>query len=479
MSQHKPYKKYKPSGIPWLGDIPEYWEISKAKHILTQKKKTLNPELNCGSISFGRIVYKDNDRIPLETKATYQELLKGEFLINPLNLNFDLKSLRTGLSKIDVVVSSGYIVLKNNTNFNKNYLRWLLHQFDISFMKTLGDGVRQTLSYSDLKNTDFPYIIDKEEQAAIANFLDYKTAKIDRFIRKKKQLIKLLNEQKTAIINDAVTKGIPSKDAMHCVSTTKTKPSGIDWLDDASTGSAQGIPEHWEVRKLKYAIKDKLKYGANEPGGDLQLNDPRYIRITDFDKSGILRNDTFCSLNSELAKPYLLKAGDILFARSGGTVGKTFQFKNYEGAACYAGYLIKAEPNIKIILSDYLFQFTNSAVYENWKNFIFNKATIENIGADKYCNLPIIIPPLHEQVAIVAHIEKETAIINKTIATIEKEIALVEEYKTALIAEAVTGKIDVREYKVPEHIEEETFEDLEYTIELNEEYDDNPINTHN
>lgn len=169
MKTIKPYTKYKPSGIAWLGDIPEHWQISKAKHVLFQKKKTLNPNLNCGSISFGKIVYKDNERVPLETKATYQELLNGEFLINPLNLNFDLKSLRTGLSTIDVVVSTGYIVLQNSPNFNKKYLKWLLHQFDVSFMKTLGDGVRQTLSYTDFKNTDLPYI-SLTEQTAIGQF---------------------------------------------------------------------------------------------------------------------------------------------------------------------------------------------------------------------------------------------------------------------------------------------------------------------
>lgn len=151
----------------------------------------------------------------------------------------------------------------------------------------------------------------------------------------------------------------------------------------------------------------------------------------------------------------------MLFARSGGTVGKTFQFKNYNGLACYAGYLIKAEPNEKNILSDFLFQYTNSGIYEQWKNFILNKATIENIGADKYSLLPVIIPPVPEQTAIISYIEKETAIINQTIANIEKELALVQEYKTALIAEAVTGKIDVRNYEVSASIAAESYEELE------------------
>jgi type I restriction enzyme, S subunit len=95
-------------------------------------------------------------------------------------------------------------------------------------------------------------------------------------------------------------------------------------------------------------------------------------------------------------------------------------------------------------------KYTNSGAYEQWKGFIFNKATIENIGADKYNILPVIVPNTPEQKAIVSYIETGTAKIDKTISTIEKEISLVEEYKTALIAEAVTGKIDVRDFEIPQ-----------------------------
>src|SRR5690554_247818 len=107
------YPKYKDSGVEWLGEIPEHWEVRRFKHILKEKKITHNVELNCGSISFGKVVYKDDEKIPVSTKKSYQVLNKGEFLINPLNLNYDLKSLRIGLSDKDVVVSSGYIIVQN------------------------------------------------------------------------------------------------------------------------------------------------------------------------------------------------------------------------------------------------------------------------------------------------------------------------------------------------------------------------------
>ena len=213
------------------------------------------------------------------------------------------------------------------------------------------------------------------------------------------------------------------------------KPSGIEWLGD--------IPSHWEVKKLKYLLKKKLKYGANEVAEFDNREFPRYIRITDFADDGVLKDDTFKSLPLHIAKDYLLDDGDILFARSGATVGKTFQFKNYSGLACFAGYLIKATPNRKLLLSDFLYYFTKSSSYLMWTNRIFNQATIQNIGADKYSILEIPLPPLPEQQAIVAHIEKEMERIDYIIQQTEKEMELMKEYKQALISEAVTGKIRV------------------------------------
>jgi restriction endonuclease S subunit len=194
---------------------------------------------------------------------------------------------------------------------------------------------------------------------------------------------------------------------------------------------------------LKYLTKEKLKYGANESAEQENHKHPRYIRITDFGEDGKLRDDTFKSLPYEVAEDYLLEDGDILFARSGATVGKTFQFKNYEGLACYAGYLIKASPSEGKILSDFLYLFTQSGLYNNWKNSIFIQATIQNIGADKYSVLEIPFPSIEEQKQIVKFIETATSKIDATVTKIEKEIGFMREYRTALISETVTGKIRV------------------------------------
>lgn len=446
------YSEYKNSGVEWLHAIPSHWKIVKAKRIFheTSIKNYPNEPLLAATQSKGVIpksLYENTTVTATKNFETLKFVRKGDFVIS-------LRSFQGGIeyAHYQGIISPAYTILEPQEEVIHKYYRYLLKsKHYISGLTLLVTGIRegQNIDTGKFKDSFLP-LPSPHEQTVIAAFLDFKTAKIDRFIRKKKQLIKLLNEQKAAIINQAVTKGLDPN--------VKMKDSGIEWLGN--------IPDHWEVRKLKYCLNSKLKYGANEPGGDLQLDDPRYIRITDFDKSGKLREDTFCSLKSDLAEPYLLKEGDVLFARSGGTVGKTFQFKDYKGKACYAGYLIKAEPNPLIVSSDFLFQFTNSGVYEQWKNFIFNKATIENIGADKYSTLPVIIPSIPEQVQIVEFIIIETVMINKTISTIEKEIALVQEYKTALIAEAVTGKIDVRDFVVPEVVDDETYEDIEEDLNM-------------
>ena len=209
---------------------------------------------------------------------------------------------------------------------------------------------------------------------------------------------------------------------------TAYKPSGIKWIGD--------IPEHWECNVLKRYLKGALKYGANESAELDNPDYPRYIRITDITLDGKLKEDTFKSLEPEKAKDYLLKKGDVLFARSGATVGKSFLF-DYDINACFAGYLIKATCSNKLN-PKFLFYYTLSKNYDNWRNSVFVLSTIQNIGADKYAVLPLCIPPAPEQEAIVAYLEKATANIDAYIKQTEQEINTLNELKQAEIAQVVT-----------------------------------------
>jgi len=208
------------------------------------------------------------------------------------------------------------------------------------------------------------------------------------------------------------------------------KDSGVEWLGE--------IPKHWEVKKLKFLITEPLKYGANESA---ELNDkdcPRFIRITDIAEDGSLREETFRSLPHDLAKPFILKTGDILFARSGATVGKTFMYREHWGIACYAGYLIRARLKISKAIPEFISYFANSSIYWDWISSIFIQATIQNVSAEKYANLSLPVPPLTEQKSIAHFLDRETSKLDKLIAKKQRFIELLQEKRTALISHAVT-----------------------------------------
>ena len=200
----KPNQEMKDTRIKWIGKIPKSWKTTKLKYIFSEKKSLYNPDLNSGSISYGRVVYKDDEKILGSTKESYQAVLDGEFLINPLNLNYDLKSLRIAKSRINVVVSQGYIVLTIKEGFIPDYYEYLLRIFDVVYMKSLGHGVRQTISFTHLK--DQVLIIPPiQEQQKIVKFLDEQTKLIDKICSIEEKRLELLKEYRKSLVSHTVS----------------------------------------------------------------------------------------------------------------------------------------------------------------------------------------------------------------------------------------------------------------------------------
>lgn len=419
------------SWYEYTKEIPRNWDILPNIAIFDERIKKNNSNEELLSVTIGKGIIRQTDvenkkDISNEDKSNYKLVKVGDIAYNKMRM----WQGSVGYSQYRGIVSPAYIVVKPKLEINAKYFHYLFRtDYFKNYSRRFSYGLcddQLNLRYGDFKSM-YSIVPPLETQNKIAEYLDKKQEQAEQFIAKQKKIIELMKEQKKAIINQAVTKGINPD--------VKMKDSGVEWLEE--------IPEHWEVRKLKYLLKTKLKYGANESA---ELDDkelPRYIRITDFGDNGELREETFKSLSLDRAKDYYLEDGDILFARSGATVGKTFQFKNYNGKACFAGYLIKATVNNRIILSDYLYLYTKSNAYEDWKSSIFNKATIENIGADKYSILDITIPMVEEQKEIVVYIEEKTAKIDTAISKAEQEIKLTKEYMESLIYNAVTGQIRV------------------------------------
>lgn len=418
----------------WLGEFPAHWQVLRIKNLFQEidsRSETGSEELLSVSHYTGvtlkreSLESEDDHLTNAESLVGYKLVQQGDLVINiMLAWNGSL-----GISPYNGITSPAYCVYRIKGDNNPEYFGYLFstNLFKGEFRRHSTGIIDSRLRlYSDKFFSIFTIVPPKYEQDEIVQYIKAQEEKINLFIQKKQRFIDLLREQRQIVIHQVVTKGLNQK--------VKLKSSSIEWLGD--------IPIHWEIRRLKECLIGKLKYGANESGEEYNPTWYRYIRITDFSVNGKLSDENKLSLSPEIGAEYELQEGDILFARSGATVGKTFQFHyvSEEEKYCYAGYLIKATPDENIILSDFLLNYTNSKAFENWKNSIFNKATIENIGADKYSVLKIPIPPIEEQKQIVAHIKNETATIDTAIAKAEREIELIREYKEAMIAEAVMGK---------------------------------------
>lgn len=230
------------------------------------------------------------------------------------------------------------------------------------------------------------------------------------------------------------------------------KPTGVKWLEE--------IPAQWEVRKLKYLSNLPIRNGVGESGDQDNPEWPRYIRITDIAGARSLRSDTFRSLPPEVAAEAPVAQGDILFAAVGATVGKSYLHENANGPACYAGYLVKFSPS-PLCMASFISYWTESQSYWDQIRIGSVQSTIPNFSASRYRELVAPLPPLGEQREIVTYLDRETSKIdvlvgkhgsldretekiNELIGKVESAIALLREYRAALISATVTGKIDVR-----------------------------------
>ncbi|WP_055075634.1 restriction endonuclease subunit S [Pseudanabaena sp. 'Roaring Creek'] len=440
------YSEYKDSGIDWLGKIPTHWNIQKIKYNSYVKGRIGWQNLRSeeftdeGAYLITGMHFKDGsvdwDSCYHITQERYE--IAPEIQVKEHDVLMTKDGSIGKLAYIDYLpkeasLNSHLLVIRPLANkYHPKYLYYLLYSsvFKVYVLNTQTGTTFFGITQESVVN--FPVILPSiNEQKQIVTFLDRATTEIDQIIEQQKQLITLLEEERTTVISHAVTKGLDPSVPM--------KDSGIEWLGE--------IPKHWDVKKLKYIAYEPFQYGANEVAEFTDTSQPRFIRITDINDDGSLRDDTFKSLPEDIAKPFLLKHGDILFARSGATVGKTFMYRETLGIACYAGYLVRLRVNPIIVVPEFIYLFTSSLAYWSWLSSSFIQATIQNVSAEKYANLVVSVPPLEEQNIIIKYLNSETARIDEAIDNVRSQIEKLEEYRTVLISDTVTGKIDVRGFE--------------------------------
>ncbi|MBI2605040.1 MAG: restriction endonuclease subunit S [Deltaproteobacteria bacterium] len=417
------YSAYKDSGVEWLGEIPAAWDLRAVWTLFS---------LGRGRVISHEEIHENQGPYPVYSSQTEN----GGVMGNIATYDFDgdyLTWTTDGAKAGTVFVRSGKF---NCTNVCGTLKARRSDQLDLRFVRDVLNVattwfVRHDINPKLMNNVMARIRIQaplRDEQRTIAAFLDRETARIDALAAKKERLIELLREKRASLITRAVNKGLDPSVPM--------KDSGVEWLGK--------IPAHWEVRRLKFLLAAPLKYGANEAA---ELDDPdlpRYVRITDIDENDGLREETFKSLPAEVATEYLLREGDLLFARSGATAGKSFLYRPSWGVCAYAGYLIRARLNTVRICPAFIRYFASSSNYWQWLSATYIQATIQNVSAERYASLMVPQPSLREQRSVAAFLDLETARIDALVAKVREAIDRLKELRIALISAAVTGKIDVR-----------------------------------
>lgn len=440
--KYKKYPSYKDSGVEWLGEIPEHWNVNTIKSLLEERKESNSPLKTENILSLcmyrGVIPYSEKGNSGNKAKedlTAYKLAYPGDIVLNSMNV----VAGSVGLSKYFGAVSPVYYMLRPRNKQDKVEFFNDIFQSE-SFQKSLfglGNGImvkesestgklntiRMRIPMDKLNTVLIPYPPSKEQQQ-IVNFLDKATAKIDTLIEKQTKQIELLKEKRQAVISHAVTKGINPNVSM--------KDSGVEWLGE--------IPEHWEVGLLSTLFdnnSDKNKGMKNN--NLLSLSYGRIIN-KDIETSFGLLPESFESY--QIVKPgyIILRLTDLQNDKKSLRTGLVTQ----EGiiTSAYVGLKKKSKSvgNEKFI-HYYLHTFD---IYKGF--YGMGSGVRQSLNFDELKKLRFVLPPKNEQNEIVNYINYKTSKIDTLIEKSNKSIELLKEKRIALISAAVTGKIDVREF---------------------------------
>lgn len=430
----KPYWDYQDSGSEWLGRVPSHWKVQKLRTLIRRSNERNQPDLPLLSVARERGVFvrslidaSENHNVIPEDLTNYKVARAGSLVINKMKA----WQGSMGIAPVDGIVSPAYYVY-DFAIADRAYGQAMLRSRPyVAHFAQASDGVR--IGQWDLTVTGMraiPILVPPhEEQAAIVRFLDWANGRLERTIRAKRKVIALLNEQKQAIINRAVTRGLnPS---------VPLKSSGIPWLGD--------IPRHWEVRRAKQlcaAIIDCKNRTPDVVDGGAYV----VVRTTN------VRNARFSPVGSYLTdrRNYEIwtqrgapKVGDVFFTREA-PVGEACLVPN-QSNLCMGQRMMYFRPNPAVLDSQFLLHNIYGPVVRKYIEIEANGSTVGHLRLGQVSALPLLWCPIEEQRQIVNHVHRETAPLDSAIARFESEIDLLREYRTRLVADVVTGKLDVRE----------------------------------
>jgi len=431
----KPYPKYKDSGVEWLGEVPEHWDVVRLGSLLRERGET-NDE---GHVTEVLSVLRNRGVIPYSEKGNIGNK-KSEDITR-------YKIVRPG----DIVV---------------NCMNVIIGSVGISrYLVRIGNGIlahRMRIPMELLKCELLPRP-PTEEQTAIVRFLDWAERRIRRVIRARQRRIKLLEEYKQALINQAVTGRI---DVRTGKPYPKYKDSGVEWLGE--------VPEHWKELPLKRiaTFDNSGSYGAEPEVGEVVMPVATTAQI-DSDGQFLVDRMPLRGFTREEAGRYCCNSGDILVVKSSGSIfnvvtGKAGIVGPDTPVFVFSNFLMRVVPKARTVEPLFLYRLLSGWLTRERVKRMVTGTTYPNLRVNGYISALLPVPSFPEQTAIVEFLDEQTARIDAAIAADRRAIDLLEEFRTRLIADVVTGKLDVREAaaKLPD---EETAEDGETGSETDPE----------
>jgi type I restriction enzyme S subunit len=436
------YSAYKPSGVPWLGDVPEHWDVLQLGRIGVFSKGsggTKDDEVLDGipCIRYGDLytthkyfISQIRSYISPAKAGTYTPTKRGDVLFPTSGETIEeIGKSAVNLIHAQVFCGGDLIIFRPTVPMEPKFAGYALDCAAAQTQKSLmGRGITIMHIYSgQLKYLWLP-LPTLPDQAAIVRFLDHADEQIQRYIASKERLIALLEEERQALIHQAVTRGLDPN--------VRLKPSSVEWLGD--------VPEHWEVMPLKRAFVS-MDYGISDSGSQtggvrlLTMGNIRDGSVTVPSTGGVTAVD----------QSLLLGKNDLLFNRTNSAelVAKVGLFSGHDSPVTFASYLVRMrsrssnEPeylNMALNETTFLAQARREAVPSLHQS---------NLNPTRYGRIQISLPPKEEQKTILSALAEKTNGLKTSMELAHRQIELIEEYRTRLIADVVTGKIDVREAK--------------------------------
>ena len=434
------YAEYKPSNLPWLGDIPSHWEVWKVTHGFNRIGSGTTPKSDNPLFYDGVIPWITTSELREDTiRDTAQKVTQEAVALHSALKVYPEGSLaiamygatigRLGILGLDSTVNQACCVFSEPTVFDTRFVYyWLWMRRPVLISLSTGGG-QPNLSQDDLKKLWIP-IPSIGEQRAIVRFLDHKTAQIDSLIAKKQSLLDKLSEQRTALISQAVTKGLDPSVPM--------KDSGVSWLGE--------VPEHWETWKVTHGF-NRIGSGTTPKSDNPLFYDGNVPWIT----TSELREDTIFGTSQKVTEEAvaqysalkLYPKGSLAIAMYGATIGRLgiLGLDSTVNQAC----CVFSEPTVFDTRFVYYWLWMRKPILIS----LSNGGGQPNLSQDDLKKLWIPIPDICEQQAIVQYLDKKVSQVEDRIAKVRLAIDKLNEYRSALITNAVTGKIDVRHFCIP------------------------------